>query len=219
MRTPRSKQAKKILQKAQNQTREYYAGWVRAEEEIEKKKELFNHSVGLLVNTIKEKKKVENRPPTIVETIKEVPVEVIKEIRIPKKVEVIKEIIKEVPVVKEVIVEVPKEVVKEVPVEVIKEVIKEVKVENLDTIKEYEKNIKKLKRSHDEQLKLEKLSKKAAEKRYQAALLQAYERGQQSASALMALNRQREKSYKKLYTYAYLTTLYILPQLLWMIIR
>ena len=69
----------------------------------------------------------EDATPVVVEkeVIKEVPVEVIKEVIVEK------EVIKEVPVVKEVIVE--KEVIKEVPVEkevvVEKEVIKEVKVE------------------------------------------------------------------------------------------
>ena len=61
------------------------------------------------------------------EIIREVPVEVIKEVQ----VEVVREVIKEVPVevIKEVKVEVLKEVIKEVPVEVIREVIKEVPVE------------------------------------------------------------------------------------------
>ena len=82
------------------------------------------------------------------EVIKEVPVEVIKEVPVEK--EVIKEVIKEVPVekevevVKEVPVEVVKEVIKEVPVEVIKEVpvevIKEVPVEK-EVIKEVIKEV------------------------------------------------------------------------------
>ena len=61
------------------------------------------------------------------EIIREVPVEVIKEVQ----VEVVREVIKEVPVevIKEVKVEVIKEVIKEVPVEVIREIIKEVPVE------------------------------------------------------------------------------------------
>ena len=63
------------------------------------------------------------------EVVKEVPVEVVRE------VEVIREVVKEVPVevvrevVKEVPVEVVKEVVREVPVEVVKEVVREVPVE------------------------------------------------------------------------------------------
>ena len=75
--------------------------------------------------------------PQIREVVREVPVEVIKEVPVEKvvvkevPVEVIKEIEKEVPVVREVIKEVPVEVpVKEeaAPVEIIKEVIKEVPV-------------------------------------------------------------------------------------------
>ena len=70
--------------------------------------------------------------------MKEVPVEVVKEVEKP--VEVIKEVVREVPVevIKEVEkpVEVIKEVVKEVPVEVIKEVEKPVEV-----IKEVEKEV------------------------------------------------------------------------------
>ncbi len=75
--------------------------------------------------------------PQIREVVREVPVEVIKEVPVEKvvvkevPVEVIKEIEKEVPVVREVIKEVPVEVpVREeaAPVEIIKEVIKEVPV-------------------------------------------------------------------------------------------
>lgn len=75
--------------------------------------------------------------PQIREVVREVPVEVIKEVPVEKvvvkevPVEVIKEIEKEVPVVREIIKEVPVEVpVREeaAPVEIIKEVIKEVPV-------------------------------------------------------------------------------------------
>jgi len=61
------------------------------------------------------------------EVIKEVPVEVIKEVEklvyVDRPIEVIKEVIKEIPV--EVIKEVPVEVIKEIPVEVEKVVYKE----------------------------------------------------------------------------------------------
>jgi hypothetical protein len=72
-----------------------------------------------------------------VQVVKEVPVEkiVYRDREVPVEIPVIKEVVKEVPVevIKEVIKEVPveviKEVIKEVPVEVIKEVVKEVPVE------------------------------------------------------------------------------------------
>ena len=72
--------------------------------------------------------------PPAQQVIKEVPVEVIKEVIKEVQVEVIKEVIKEVPVevIKIVVKEVPlfKEVIKEVPYEVIKEIIREVPVYN-----------------------------------------------------------------------------------------
>ncbi len=87
------------------------------------------------------------------EVIKEVPVEVVREVEVVKEVvkevpvEVVKEVVREVPVevvrevevVKEVPVEVVKEVVKEVPVEVVKEVLREVPNEVVkEVVKEVE---------------------------------------------------------------------------------
>lgn len=65
---------------------------------------------------------------TYVDVIKEVPVEVIKEVRVEVPVEVVKEIRVEVPVevIKTVMIEVPIEVVKEVPVLIEKVIEKEV---------------------------------------------------------------------------------------------
>ena len=60
--------------------------------------------------------------------VKEVPVEVVKEVVKEVPVEVIKEVVREVPV------EVVKEVIKEVPVEVIKEVPVEKEAENVNTV-------------------------------------------------------------------------------------
>ena len=67
----------------------------------------------------------------IKEVIKEIPIEVIREVKVP--IEIIKEV--EIPVqIKGKTKVVTKEIIKEVPIEVIKEVIKEVKVEVIKEI-------------------------------------------------------------------------------------
>lgn len=94
----------------------------------------FKRIFGSIFGIFRKKEKDVNISPEIpiirevpVEVIKEVIREVIKEVPVEVPIETIREIVKEVPV--EVIREVTKEVKVEVPVEVIKEVIKEVPVE------------------------------------------------------------------------------------------
>jgi len=219
---------KKVMQKMRQQTMQYYEGWTEESKKVEKKDKLYKHSVGLLVDNIKQKKELENRPVEIVEipyeVIKieeiEVPYEVIKEVEIIKRieipVEVEREVIKEVPVIKEIIktVEVPVEVevIREVPYEVIKEVTKKVFV----TDKE---EIRKLKEDFETRLKLEKLSKKANEKRYQVALTQSHEAGRRELMASFESMEISTKKYKRLATYAYMATPLLLSQILtWIIL-
>ena len=234
--------AGKILQKASNQTRAYYAGWKKSDEQLEKKDDLYGRAIDSLVYNIKKRKVAENKPPKIQEVvrevIKDVPFEVIrkviKEVPIEVEVEVIKEVPVEVPVeveiIKEIRVEVPKliEVIKEVPKEIIKEVkvpfevevIREVEVP-IEVIKEVEvvkevavpypvdnpETIKKLNENFTTKLKVERLSKKALEKRLGIALIQA-------RLKRVEIIDTYSKQYKRLATYAYILTLYSLPQIL-----
>lgn len=107
-----------------------------------------NADVAFGLSATEEKVKIKEVPVEIVkEVVKEVKVEVpgktetiIKEVEKPIEIKVPVEVIKEVQVPIEVVkeVEVPVEVIKEVPVEVIKEVVKEVPVE---VVKEVEKEV------------------------------------------------------------------------------
>jgi len=218
---------KKVMQKLRNQTNEYYAGWVTAEKEKEHRNDLYNHSIKMLVDVVKEKNELKNRPVEIREVIK--PVEVIKEIKVPYEVvkeipvekiveipiTIEKQVIVEVPVIKEIIkkVEVPVEVevIKEVPYEVIKEVPKEVFV----TDKE---EVKRLRENFETRLKLAELSKKALERRYQASLLQARELGKKELMDSFEGMEIASKKYKRLFTYAYITTMVALPTFLGLIV-
>jgi len=254
---------KKIMQKLRNQTNEYYAGWVEAEKAKDHRNRLYNHSIKMFVDVVKEKNELKNRPVEIREVIKEVPFEVIREVpkeiikevvkikEVPRdvlkiervEVPVIKEVIKEVEILKEVkipvevIKEVPKIITKEVPREVIKEVIKEVPVtkevevfvDNPEVKKSYEKIIKNmeaeqkkdfknLKEDFDTRIKLEHLSKKALEKRYQSALLEAREQGKRELMSSFETMDINTKKYKRLFTYAYITTMVALPTFLGLIV-
>ena len=223
---------KKLIQKTKNQNREYYQLALDADKEKEKKKNLYNYSIRLLIENVKEKQVLKNKPPTeiVVEKtiVKKVPYPVIKK----EEVEVIREV--EVEVIKKVPVEVLVEVIKEVPV--IKEIVKIVEVPvEIEKIVEVEKEVKvfvptedpKQEIRHKEEL--EKLSKKfkvereqsidALETRYQAVanLVQAQRIIQQQK--VDADTTRFTKTFKRLSTYSYLLTLYSLTQILtWIIL-
>jgi len=165
-----------------------------------------------------------------VEVIKNVPYEVIKEV--PK--EVIKEVVKRVEVPVEVIktVEVPEEVIKtiEIPKEIIKEVTveKEVKVfvptEDKDAKKIWNEELNKLREEKlkqkidfEERIALENKSKEATENRYKAAMQLVRSLNAQKISNFEEQVAKDSKKYRRLFTYAYLLTLYTLPQILWML--
>ena len=167
--------AGKILQKASNQTRVYYEGWKNAEEQFEKKDDLYGRAINSLVYNVKKRKVAENKPPKIQE--------------------VIKEVIKEVEVIKKV----PVERIKLVPFEV------EVPVDNPETIK-------KLTDEFSDRLNLEKLSRKAMEKRFQTALTQS----RLKWSGRVGVD---SKKYKRLAMYAFISTPLVLTQILtWIIL-
>ena len=174
------------------------------------------------VEVIVEKEVIKRvKVPVEIEVIVEKPIEIIREIEVPVKV------VKYIDVIKEVQVEVIKEVEKikevKVPFETIKEVevIKEVKVEvPIEVIVEKEVLIpvdklmitmNKLKDDYDTKLKLEKLSKKALEKRYQVALAQM-----KLKKVVKVIKPKVSKGW--LSTYIYILTMFSLTQILWILI-
>ena len=239
--------AGKILQKASNQTRAYYAGWKKSDEKLEKKDDLYGRAIDSLVYNIKKRKVAENKPPKIQEVvrevIKEVPFEVIrkviKEVPIEVEVEVIKEVPVEVPVevevIKEIRVEVPKliEVIKEVP----KEIIKEVKVPfEVEVIREVEVPIEVIKEVEvvkevavpypvDNPETIKKLKDEFATKLKLSELSKkASEKRYQVALTQSRLEWSGrlgvdEKKYKRLAMYAFISTPLVLTQILtWIIL-
>lgn len=137
---------KKIIQKYRDQTQYYYEECVKADNAVKNSKNLYNHSVRLLVDNVKEKQELKKQKVKEVKIVIEKPVEVIKKVPYP----VVKEVIKKV----EVPVEVVKEVEKIVEKEVVKlkkvpfEVIKEIKVRDHDFENKLKEDIEQLKLSN-----------------------------------------------------------------------
>lgn len=93
------KSVTKLIGQLKGQVSDYYDFACRRDE-------LYQHSIGLLVGSIKEKHRIKSPEPIIKEVIKTEVVEVVREVEVPKEIEVIKE----VEVIKEI--EVPKIVIK-----------------------------------------------------------------------------------------------------------
>ena len=237
---------KKMMAVIRHKASQAFIDQLEAEKERDKKQNLFNHTVKLLVNTAKDKKLIENRAPEVVikevEVLKKVPYPVIKK----------EEVIKEVPY--EIIKEVPKyitqEVIKEVPVEI--EVIKripfevevEVLVDNPETIRAYEvqineninkidmlkashqvdllnknREVEKLKENFNSKLEIEKNLQKTIESKYKVALVQSTYKNKDQVKMFNLINNKNNKKIKRLSTYSYLLTLYSLTQILaWIIL-
>jgi len=217
---------KKVIQKVKNQNREYHQLILNARKDGERKQNIYDYSIRLLVENVKEKQVLKNKPP--VEIIKEIEKTIIK--RVPYPVLKKEEIIKEVEV--EVIKKVPQEIIKYIPFEV------EVEVDNPETINMYKKTISDIKEdsttkikelNEDFNTKLEKMnedfntkfrvSMEAAGDRYGAAIKLIKAQKELQLKELGLVQEFLNKRHRRWATLIYILTLYTLPQILtWIIL-